>query len=459
MNYKLFRTFAPMRSFFTVLLLALLATQGHAADRLAEANRLYHEASWQLDSGRIDKAHEGLLQAADCYRQCRGQETKVSLCLYQLSISYFNLRDLSAMQNVLTQMRQLARTYPQNRFIQYDYYSVLSGYESIQQEQQPSDSLREEMMAHLRKSLYYQERMSPKEWSDKLLNPVLNYMNVATMYDMMYDPPMTDSTRLYVEKARAVNRLSWGQPIDHKDGEISIRDMQAWLYFYARQYREAEHEMLDVIALIDSIQPLKGNAILTERGQAYEFLAMLYESTGRPQQALQYQKLMNDNNLRRFSVEKNLALHKVEAKYEIEKREEAIRHLNTQNRILLLTLFVIGITALLAASLWLYRRRLREQRLYTEALQADAEQQAEHTSLTLLASQLGITGVNLEDAQTLMRKSVKPLTVVDQKYILCFLAGESVKRIAARFHVEPASVYTVRYRLKRKFATGEELPF
>ena len=58
-----------------------------------------------------------------------------------------------------------------------------------------------------------------------------------------------------------------------------------------------------------------------------------------------------------------------------------------------------------------------------------------------------------------MQKAVKPLTIVDKKYLLCFLQGEDVKTIAARFHVEPASVYTVRYRMKKKFPKNENLPF
>jgi predicted transcriptional regulator len=58
-----------------------------------------------------------------------------------------------------------------------------------------------------------------------------------------------------------------------------------------------------------------------------------------------------------------------------------------------------------------------------------------------------------------MERAVKPLSVVDQKYILCFLNGEDVKTIARRFNVEPASVYTVRYRMKKKFPDAVHLPF
>ena len=43
------------------------------------------------------------------------------------------------------------------------------------------------------------------------------------------------------------------------------------------------------------------------------------------------------------------------------------------------------------------------------------------------------------------------LTNMDKRYILCFAAGMSVEDVADLFHIEPASVYTVRYRLRKKF--------
>ena len=286
------------------------------------------------------------------------------------------------------------------------------------------------MIEHMKMALNYQEKMSTKEWTEKQLNPVFNYMNVATLYDLAYDPPLTDSTRVYVEKVRQANRLDWATPIDHAEGDIKIRDMQAWIYYYDHQYGVAEREMTEVLALIDSVSQQKPGNILVERGDAYEFLTMLYEETGQTEKALQCQRLLNENNLQRYSVERNQAMHEVETRYETEKKETAIANLHRQNRLLIIMLGVVAVASLLAIVLWMSRHRLRKQRLYTKALQADAEMQAEHTSLTLLADQLKIDDVDLTQAQKLMRKSVKPLTVVDQKYILCLLSGESVRKIA-----------------------------
>ena len=48
---------------------------------------------------------------------------------------------------------------------------------------------------------------------------------------------------------------------------------------------------------------------------------------------------------------------------------------------------------------------------------------------------------------------------MDKRYILCFAAGMSVEDVADLFHIEPASVYTVRYRLRKKFPADSMFPY
>ena len=40
---------------------------------------------------------------------------------------------------------------------------------------------------------------------------------------------------------------------------------------------------------------------------------------------------------------------------------------------------------------------------------------------------------------------------MDKRYLMCFAAGLSAEQVADIFNVEPASVYTVRYRIRKKF--------
>lgn len=55
--------------------------------------------------------------------------------------------------------------------------------------------------------------------------------------------------------------------------------------------------------------------------------------------------------------------------------------------------------------------------------------------------------------------SLRPLTIVNLSYIICFLARLSTPTIAIIFKVEPATVYTARYRLRAYFNPKVMLPF
>jgi len=50
------------------------------------------------------------------------------------------------------------------------------------------------------------------------------------------------------------------------------------------------------------------------------------------------------------------------------------------------------------------------------------------------------------------QKSKIKITGTDIKYIICFAADMDVKDICKLFKVIPPSVYTVRYRIRKKFA-------
>ena len=50
------------------------------------------------------------------------------------------------------------------------------------------------------------------------------------------------------------------------------------------------------------------------------------------------------------------------------------------------------------------------------------------------------------------------ITAMDTKYIICFAIDLDVKSISVIFNVEPTSVHTARYRIRKKCAK-ENLPF
>jgi len=48
---------------------------------------------------------------------------------------------------------------------------------------------------------------------------------------------------------------------------------------------------------------------------------------------------------------------------------------------------------------------------------------------------------------------------MDMKYIICFAIDMEVQDMSLLFNVEPASIYTVRYRIKKKFGGGSGFRF
>ena len=62
-----------------------------------------------------------------------------------------------------------------------------------------------------------------------------------------------------------------------------------------------------------------------------------------------------------------------------------------------------------------------------------------------------LDGLNVAELDGVFAPARDKMTQMDLKYTVCFYAGMETSDIAAMMNVEQASVYTVRYRLKKKF--------
>ena len=63
------------------------------------------------------------------------------------------------------------------------------------------------------------------------------------------------------------------------------------------------------------------------------------------------------------------------------------------------------------------------------------------------------------DVDSILESAVKPLTAVEKKYLQLLLEGHSTEEISSAMHVEPSTVYTVKYRIRKKFPEDFTLPF
>ncbi len=434
---------------------------------------LRQEALRDFESGKAEDAQRKLIAAYELFIETKNWDM-ASMCLYERAIDYMNMGDW---ENMLVQQNGLESLYEQHNspMVAYNYHSVASGYYSY------IDSI-DLALEHGRRAIVGLEQIAdPRSYN---IVPVWSYYNMAFFYDMYFQPPLVDSVRHYLSRARASINGSRTRK-DSLEALISVVDLEAWQEYYEKDYATAEKMMMDVLDLIDTVAVSSPNTIVTERGEAYKFLAMIYEEQGDWREALEYQQKLTENNEMRYDVDKRRVLQEVQTQYEVEKQQLKMDKLEAENKSrgwlvialgLLLLLLVIGYWLLVMG------RKNAEAKLYEAALEADnmrqtineLETQTNVEPLRLLVDGLikqlssgvkrdytdaalkGMQSLDLGQIQVLLSHGTK-LTTMDKRYILCFAAGMSVEQIADFMCLEAASVYTVRYRIRKKM--GSEYPF
>lgn len=77
---------------------------------------------------------------------------------------------------------------------------------------------------------------------------------------------------------------------------------------------------------------------------------------------------------------------------------------------------------------------------------------------SLAASRQNPAG-ELPRTEQILLSTIRPLSPTEKKNFYLFMDGKSTEEIAVAMHVEPSSVYTVKYRIKKKFPEDFSLPF
>ena len=469
------------RFLIQIALCGLLFTRGNfafaalPADSLA-FQRALAQRNYGIDAfkqGHSESAQDSLIAAYDTFMRLQRYDY-ASLCLYERAIEYMNIGAFDQMEVLMRQMEALTQKPNQQAgaeaLILFNYYSVASAYYA----QLDSGGL---AIRYGEQSIRAMEQLpNPEQWR---IIPPWNYYNQALYYDFYTSPRQTDSIEAYLRRAEHAATLL-PHLEDRQEVCISIQDMWAWLHYYRKQYRAAEQTMREVLARIDSVAEFHPNTIVTERGEAYAFMVMLCTEQGRYREALDWQERLIENNAVRYDIDKTASLQEIETRYEVEKQALEMERLQERNlafrRLLYLLLSLLFCAILLIVVLYL-RKKNTEARLYEAALEADnmrSEIDATKAAPTDAFRELLIDNLiqqlqalpaetpykepTIERLKSLDTKRLsnlftqgRQLTNMDKRYLLCFAAGMTVEQIAHLFHIEPASVYTVRYRLRKKF--------
>ena len=428
-----------------LLLLGVTACTGvKSAPELARDDT----AVWELLRSGDDDAltMEAILRLADDNHRA-GNYDGEAISLFYAAQVYLQQLDTAGMQGILAKMGPLAQAHPDMPNVVYSYHTVRQTWHAILYQQAGREEDRDRMLLEGAAAIGLMEKMSKEEIDAYHINPVWNYYNMSVAYDMYFDAPVRDSISYYLGKAREANRLGYrlGENVNI-EGDISIGDEQAWLHYYDGEYEKAEQQMFEVLALIDSVEVKTPNVVQTERIEAYDFLVELYSNTGKMEKALEYQKLKSEAELRRMSVERNESVHKVEARYNVAKEQAKVERMRW-------ILILLGGITLLLSGVALYLHLWRKNRLemqYSAAVEALVDVGDKVSALT--------GNVSAETAGKVFSSALKPLSAVERKYILLFL-GKSTEEIATAMHVSPSSVYTMKYRIKKKYPADYPLPF
>ena len=464
-----------------IALCGLMFAQGNFAFAAQSTDSLvFQRALAQRDygidafkQGKSAAAQDSLIAAYDTFMRLRRYDY-ASLCLYERAIEYMNIGAFDQMEVLMRQLEALTQMPNQQagaaELILFNYYSVASAYYA----QLDSGAL---AIRYGELSIQAMEELpNPEQWR---IIPPWNYYNQALYYDFYTSPRQTDSIEAYLRRAEHAATLL-PHLEDRQEVCISIQDMWAWLHYYRKQYRAAEQTMREVLARIDSVAEFHPNTIVTERGEAYAFMVMLCTEQGRYREALDWQERLIENNAVRYDIDKTASLQEIETRYEVEKQALEMERLQERNlafrRLLYLLLSLLFCAILLIVVLYL-RKKNTEARLYEAALEADnmrSEIDATKAAPTDAFRELLIDNLiqqlqalpaetpykepTIERLKSLDTKRLsnlftqgRQLTNMDKRYLLCFAAGMTVEQIAHLFHIEPASVYTVRYRLRKKF--------
>ncbi len=450
----------------------------------------------QISHGSIERGHELFFKAISIYEEMGGCDMEISNCLYQLAVGYLQILDYAGLEYVMGQMQELCAKPGVDPNCLYDLYSVKTALYAVMHDKDPGNkSLSDSTLLYSHKAIDIIEG-HPGKLRARVV-PSWNYYNHARSLFRAPDvAERYDSVAAYLDKAlKAVPQ----EESVSREVHISVYLLQGEMLYRQGLYARAEE-------CADKARELLGmdaasNSLVVEWEHLWRLYADVCEATGRYRNALEYRKQAEEVMAKRFDGEKAEALKRLEVKYEVEKKEAAIASLQEQSRAARRIAWLLGIVAVVLAAIIALvavvarmRRRNVEQRLYEAALLAELRQeeldrtraemeqrQAKGRNgifaavigkmLSIISASSAIDGKQKEEYTAQLRQlddtrldadfsEISPqMTQMDLKYAICFYIGMEVRDIAAIFNVEPASVYTVRYRMRKKYGGAVAMRF
>jgi hypothetical protein len=315
---------------------------------------------------------------------------------------------------------------------------------------------------------------------------------MARAFDKFF-PEQSDFILLYLDKATAMLEQEWHSRRDIntiKELQLIITIPRAKAYANKGLWQKAYQIMTkETLPLIEELTGKRN--ILDQQHATYQFLVDYYEKFNNPTRALKFLRLLRESEKEVYEKQNIQALNEMLIRYETEKKELQIQTLAREKQIqrqrfVGLTIGLLIILVLIIVSGRLKRKNV-EQRLYETALTAELhqnelekirnnKQQTDKEQLDYyrvqntiesIAQMISDSMIETDNKKTYLERLSKldpkmleniyqntnvKITGMDMKYIICFVVDLDEKDICLIFNIEQASVYTVRYRIKKKLA-------
>ena len=470
-----------------------LQTALKSEDNATCARCYYASGNMEFKRGDVKQAHEYLYQAIRYYDKME-MYTKASEMLFVIVSSLYDIKDTDGMHKVVLQMEEYLEKDASKQSL-YQYNLILYYYLELLLEKEKSDKgtidyLRvDSVMLSVKNNIYLVENHLD-ELSPYWMHGYAYYC-MAKALDNYY-PEQNYSIFLYLDKAiELFEKESFSRMNEANSAiefQILINIVRAKALSREGKIQSADKIMHETLSLLDDLKNYKNLNI--ERIWIYQLLAEHYEKMNRPVDALKYHKLLREYESMMYESEKVQAISNMAAKYETEKKEIRIQTLLQEYKAARRSLWlIIGLSLTLLITLFLLilssrlKRKNVEQQLYETALLAELRQNELNKKQQLaqnpvkntiekMAQLVSASLIEKEDKKIYLERLSKmdsklfenayqnsklKITGMDMKYIICFAANIDVKDICLLFHIEPASVHTVRYRIKKKFAKDDTI--
>jgi len=440
--------------------------------------------------GNISLAHEYYYKSISLYESLKKYKI-VSYCLSCIAHDLIQARNIEGLRKLLEQVKLNInkQTDSDNSNSWFDFYLIQGTYYLFLSLDYPEiTAYKDSAFVACSNAINLWENNEKISQTDVGAYP---YFNMALSYHALY-PNLYDSIYYFLDKAHdfMINERVFDTGL-----EIDVYLLYANLHFEQKKYVQAEKDIFHVLSLLEAITDY--NQFVSRYSNAYKFLVMFYETTNRPAEAIKYYKLLLENEQKRYNNEKIVAMDDMLVKYEVEKKNEQLdrmaeRAQATRKTLLLsgVLIAVLMITLIILIRFYKLRKQRLEQSVYESALLAelkqnelDAERQRIKQHLEQKPTKAIIeklmewilqSPIDKTKEKTYIRQlseldidmleqgylsADEKISNMEMKYIICFAIDMDVKDMGLLFNVEPASIRTVRYRIKKKFGEKNSFKF